>query len=195
MLGFSNQSNAQELILFQIPSSAPQIKIAAKAGDTKSVALYKRSDNQIKTAIIKSFYNEFDYCPVFFFMTEDYDAVLAKEFDKVTFYNHAGKQALLPADLKDYKIANIRFFPKELNSTTVDGKEVYQETTEDRFGKGIILNNDQFEPVKGRLRFTPCKIMKRGSFLSPKNRYYVFRGVGAFNRKVHKIGLLANPID
>jgi len=181
-------TNAQDFILFQLPSSTSQIKAAETVGDAKAVVVFKRSDSQIKQAIIKSFQEDFTYCTVYFFSSDDYDKVKSKDFEKVSFYNKKSELTTLPKEMTNYQIANISFFPKELTKVEKNGEEVYEQGVEDHFGKGIILNDKAFKPVKGKLRFTPCKITRRGSILNPRKRYYVFKGVESFNSRLLKFG-------
>ena len=177
---------AQQAILFQIPSSSSQIKYAESQGDQKSVAHYKRSDNQIKKAIFKNFKGYFNFCPVYFFKSANYDDVKKGDLKSVQFYNDKGEEVSVPAGLKDYQVANISFFPKVLNKVVKDGVEVFEEAPEDHFGIGIIINNIKFVPIMGKMRFTPCKIFKRGSIFNRKKRYYEFRGAESLNRKLFK---------
>ncbi len=182
------QSQAQKAILFQYPSSSTQIKIAQERGDAKTVAFYKRSDNQIKHAIIKNFRQEFDYAPVYFFSSDDYYKVKAKDYDNVAFVDNKMNPVVFPEDILDYNIATIGFFPKELTEVEDKGEEVLEEGVENHFGRGIILKNVDLTPVKGKLRFTPCKIGKKGNIFVRKKRYYVFKGAGSLNLRLLKFG-------
>jgi hypothetical protein len=191
-MAFSQKVTAQDVILFQYPTSSAQIAAAKKAGDQKTVDVYKRSDNQIKNAILKGFRNEFTFCPVYFFSSDDYEEVKNKKWDKVKFVDHNLSPVQLGNDIQNYQLANISFFPRELNKVVKDQTEIFEEEPENRFGIGIILNTPEFEPVLGKLRFTPCKIAKRGSIFTPKKRYYVFNGAASFNKKLSKFGSLSN---
>lgn len=186
----SQESVAQKALLFQIPSSAGQIEAAQSAGDDKTVAIYKRSDNQIENAIMRSFKAEFGYCPVYFFHGSDFDKVKNKELSEVQFYAKDGSKVMIPKDLKDYRIANISFYPKITYQVKdgMTGETVAQEETQNFYGKGIILYNKNFEPLIGKLRFTPCKIYKRGSLFNKNKRYYDFKGAGTLNKRLQKFG-------
>ncbi len=186
---FFSNVKAQKAILFQIPSSSAQIKYETSRGNDKAVAQYKRSDNQIKHAIYRNFKEFFTYCPVYFFSSSDYEHVKNHKLQAVTFYNNLGKEVSLPTQLSDYKVANISFYPKVTKEITKeDGSVVLEESSEDHFGIGIIMNDTTFNPVLGKLRFTPCKIFKRGSIFNRSKRYYEFRGAQSLNRKLLKHG-------
>jgi len=187
-LAFSQKVTAQDVILFQYPTSSAQIAAAQKEDNQKTIDVYKRSDNQIKNAILKGFRNEFSYCAVYFFSSDDYEAVKNKNWNAVNFIDHNRAAVKFSDSIEDYKLANISFFPRELSKVVNNGEEVYEEATEDRFGIGIILNTPDFKPVKGKLRFTPCKITKRGNIFTPKKRYYVFNGAASFNKKLERFG-------
>ncbi len=175
---------AQKPILFQIPSSNAQIEAANTLGDTSLVEEYKRSDNQIKNAIYKDFRMYFEYGPVYFFQTKDAEDVQDGKLDKVSFEDNTGAPITLPQDLKEYYTANISFFPKVYRKTEQSGETILEETPENHFGLGIILRDENYQPLMGKLRFTECKIAKRGPWLNRKKRYYVFKGCEALNRKM-----------
>lgn len=186
---FSFSAIGQETILFQIPNSTAQIEYAQSTGDEKSVAEFKRSDKQIMVAIYRNFKAHFNFCPVYFFNSKDFEKVKNKNLSAVTFYNNKGEEVKLTNELKNYQIANISFFPKVVNKEVDNGVEVLKESAEDHFGRGIIMNSSNFNPVLGKMRFTPCKIFKRGSIFNKKKRYYEFRGAEALNRKLHRHGI------
>lgn len=189
-LFLSQDVAAQTAILFQIPSSAGQIEAAQSAGDEKTVAIYKRSDSQIENAIMRSFKAEFGYCPVYFFNASDYEKVKNKELSEVQFYAKDGTTVMIPKDLKGYSIANISFYPKITYDVKdgMTGETIAQEEPQNFYGKGIILYDQDFVPVLGKLRFTPCKIYKRGSLFNKKKRYYDFKGAGTLNKRLKKFG-------
>lgn len=190
MLHVSNTGFSQSAILFQIPSSTNQINVAESSGDTEMAAVYKRSDNQIRTAIMRNFKAEFTYCPVYFFSIDDYDKVKSQNLSEVEFYDLNGKKTKIPEDVTDYKLANISFFPKALFETkdNISGQKILSEEVDNRYGKGIILYDKNFEPLNGKLRFTPCKVFKRGSIFKRNKRYYDFRGAYSLQRKLKKHG-------
>lgn len=185
---FTKVSTGQDAILVQIPSSNVQIKAAEAAGDSDMVKMFKRSDSQIKNALIKDFRTNFSFCPVYFFEIKDVEAVKAKKFKQVTFYDNNVIATDEPEKIRDYYIANISFYPKEtVEVADNNGTSVREETgVEDHFGLGIILRNQAYEPVKGKLRFTSCRIGKRGSVFNKAKRYYVFWGSNLFSRKLAK---------
>lgn len=187
---FSDAVFAQSALLFQIPSSSNQIAAAQTMGDDKLVGEYVRSDNQIKHAIMKSFQAEFGYCPVYFFNASDYEQVKNKELDAVTFYAKDGKEVTIPSSIEDYRIANISFYPKETFEVkdAQTGETNIREGAENHFGTGIIIYNKNYKPIAGKMRFTPCKIFKRGSIFNKKNRYYDFKGAGTLNKRLAKYG-------
>jgi hypothetical protein len=175
-----------QIILFQIPSSSTQIEAAEQAGQHEVAKDFMRWDNQIKNAIFLDFSENYSFGPVYFFATEDADKIKKQDFSNVVFFNRSGENTQLPSNLGDYQIANISFYPKETIVKSKDGKDIIEESPENHTGQGIILRNKNYEPVTGKLRFTPCRIAKRGNIFKPKKRYYVFKGSSAFSDKLKK---------
>ena len=179
-------AHAQEVLLFQMPSSDAQIEAAQSVNDMDAVKLYQRSDNQIKHAIAKDFRTNFTFCPIYFFHSKDLEKVENKNFSNVVFYDNNLNETSVP-NAESYHIANISLFPKQTELVEkMNGEKVLEQTAESHFGLGIILRTMDYEAVDGKLRFTPCKIGKRGNIFNKKKRYYVFTGGYAFNRKMMK---------
>ncbi len=173
-------------MLFQLPSSMSQIEAAEAHGDTSAANQFRKSDMQIKHAILRDFKENYQYDSVYFFESADVDKLKNGKLDELLLLNLDGQQIQTPKKLQDYWIANVSFYPKEFIQVEKNGQTVEEETTEQHFGLGIILRNPNYAAVKGKLRFTPCKIAKRGSLFNKKKRYYVFWGAKPFNEKMVK---------
>lgn len=181
----------QYTVLVQVPSSRVQIEAALSVGDTKTADVFKRADQQIKTALIKDFRTNYAAGAVYFFEPEDAEHVINKRFDKVTFWDINKKEVPFTAPDNDtFYIANISFYPRETEVVSESGEEVVREQSdvESHLGLGIILRTADYEPVSGKLRFTACRIGKRGNIFDKSKRYYVFWGSAAFSRKLLKHG-------
>jgi hypothetical protein len=175
------------VILFMLNKSTNKIEALKKRALFTDIKDVEQIDNDINMSIIKDFSKKFKYCPVYFFYSDQYDLVKAKDWENVTFYDYehltSNKKIEIHA-LGNYYIAEVNYPPVQkyeevkpsvtmMNGTENGGGENEFANSHDY---GIVLYNENFEAVSGKLMFTNISLTKHGSLLKGKNRKYVFKG-------------------
>jgi hypothetical protein len=85
----SNQINQLQggALLIRLHTNAPSIESLRKLGDDKKANKIERKQIKLNTEVSVAFRNHFDFCPTYFFYSEQSVAVREKQFQSVDFLN------------------------------------------------------------------------------------------------------------
>ncbi|UTW61923.1 hypothetical protein KFE98_18195 [bacterium SCSIO 12741] len=75
------------VLLVRLMTRSKSINALEKAGNTKQADKIKAEQQQKNQQIIAAFQNYFDFCPVYFFLSDQTAEVKARNWDKVVFLN------------------------------------------------------------------------------------------------------------
>lgn len=197
-IGTKPQYPKPNAILVMLNESTNKIEALQKRGySNEQIKEVKEGDKQINTSLVKDFKNNFDFCPVYFFYNKDYDAVKNKEWDKVKFYDtDFNIYALNDAKNKlgQYYIAEVGY-PPIVNIAIIDKDNPPIRETDGFDGPEgsasrrdycLLLNDDQFKILEGKLGLTNISLRRVGNIFKPSTLTFRFIGADFFNRKLQK---------
>lgn len=70
-------------LLIILPTYQSRVKYLQSAGDTKMLDQLNRDTKNVWKSMLRDFGNYFTYCPVYFFVDSNYDAVIRQDFEGV----------------------------------------------------------------------------------------------------------------
>lgn len=186
------------VILFMLHVSTNKIDALERRGLKKDVLLVKQADKEINTSIIKDFSVSFSFCPVYFFYENQLEAVLKKDWDNVTFYDieHLTSPKKIEAQsFGNYFIAEVNYPPntnyKEIKADSKAANQADESPLEEpeyanSRDYGILLYDDNFKLLPGKLRFTNIALRQKGSIFNKDEREYFFSGAEKFDKILKK---------
>ncbi len=186
------------VILFMLHLSTNKIEALERRGLKNDVLLVKQADKEINTSIIKDFSVSFDFCPVYFFYENQLDAVLKRDWDNVTFYDieHLTSPKKIEAQsFGNYFIAEVNYPPNIAYKEVKEGSKAAERVDESPQEEpeyansrdyGIILYDDSFKLLPGKLRFTNIALRQKGSIFNKDEREYFFSGAEKFDKTLKK---------
>jgi hypothetical protein len=143
-------------LLVRLKTKTTTINALRKAGANARAEEIQRQQTEFNLNVIAAFRKNFNFCPIYFFYSDDSDNIRKKQFDQVTFLNdslHAdqaikfnGKE-FLTADFGTVEQDTAKYFSH--NSYEPDGN--FSVKKEDHYNggpsfsyEGLIIRNDKF---------------------------------------------------
>ena len=154
-------------------------------------------DRQTNYSIISDFKNNFSYCPVYYFYSTNYDAVKNKEWNEISFFDaehlDSPKQIEMNS-LGNYYIVEVNYPPAPVYEKIEDPNkplrlDFYSVTTPSYANArdySLIMYQDDFTLIKGKMAVTNISLRKVGSIFKPEGRKYRFIGAEDFQHKINK---------
>lgn len=110
-------------LLIRLKTGKNTIDAMLKAGQSEMAEKRQKQIDEENIRIIKSFRTEFDFCPVYFFYSDDSKFVADKQFEKVNFLNDS-----LQPDIT-VKLNPEKFFIAEWGNVQGDTASYYSHTS------------------------------------------------------------------
>jgi|LakMenEpi03Aug12_release.lakeMendotaPanAssembly.Ray.scaffolds.fasta_scaffold247107_2 hypothetical protein len=184
------------LILVMMNESSTKIEAYERRDMKEEVAKIKLSDQQTNLSIVRNFEKNFTFCPVYYFYSHDYDNVKARKWEDVTFYDAdllTTKKMIEVASLGNYFIAEVNYPPitdyEVIDPSKAGRKNDYLNGTEDYAGTRdycLLLYDDQFNLLKGKLGVTNISLRRTGNVFKPSTLQYQFSGADRLDDKLKK---------
>ncbi|MBP6455088.1 MAG: hypothetical protein KA275_00055 [Chitinophagaceae bacterium] len=183
------------VILFKLRTSTRKIEYLKKYGSADQVKEVQEDDRAYNKEIVRDFKENFTYCPVYFFYDSDYDLAQKNQWEKMTFYDAESfeKEKKIEAiGINNFYFADIGFYPADTN---LQAKEfwdaraqqyVYSSEVTSTNNYGIILYNEKFEALHGKMRFTDVIVSKKGNFMKKNAMRHYFEGAARLQKKALK---------
>lgn len=157
----------------------------------KEALILEAEDKDLNEAIMSDFSKNFKFCTVYFFYSEDFDHVKAKNWDLVTFMSspEMDKTSISSKinNAKTYFIGEVNY-PPIAQYKILNGKETKPESAADagyantNDPYGITLYYDNFVLLQSKLVYTNSDIRK----VSRKPKKIKFFGAEKLSTKLNK---------
>ena len=124
------------------------------------------------TATISDFKDNFDYCPVYFFMDTNVDFILKKQFDGILLGSNLNpaKNIDINSSNKNYVIVYYGYPTAQPNrEKVVSDSSKYINNSGEPMGRGLIITNDRMQQINYLY-----KLDYNGIFIGKKNRKYTY---------------------
>jgi hypothetical protein len=176
------------VILFMLHQSTKKIETLKRQGYLKESKIMELEDQDLNESIMNDMNAHFDFCPVYFFYSNQFEEVIGKKWKEVQFIS-AGKNSQLNAlEILEKNnaviyIAEVNYPPAQkypiLNGTAEKETSSYADGgyVNGRDPYGILLHKDNFELISSRLVYTNANIVK----LSRKPKKIKFMGAEKLN--------------
>lgn len=141
--GDSTRRKFPRILLLQLSAEQNRIAALAKTNNQKRLEEVTNDAYHVRKVMINDFRDHFDFCPVYYFIDTNADAIRNKHFDGILL-NADGSEATnleLNSNSNDYLIA-FYGFPVE-KGTNDHGAN----TASSLPGRGIVLLNSQYKQV------------------------------------------------
>ena len=183
------------VILFKLRTSTRKIDYLQKHGTAAQVKEVQEDDRDYNKEIVRDFKVNFTFCPVYFFYDNEYELAQKNQWEKMTFYDAESfeKEKKIEAiGINNFYFADIGFYPAD---TTLQSKEfwdprakqfVYSSEATSTNNYGIILYNEKFEAIHGKMRFTDVIVSKKGNFMKKNAMRHYFEGAARLQQKALK---------
>ena len=162
------------VILLQINTEQNRIRALEKNKRDKEVEIVKKDAAIISSKMKADFKENFNYCPVYFFMDTNQAMIRSRNFDGFLM-NVDGSIAknILTDSSKDFLIVYYGYPTYQSNRTKVVKKSYEMDTSRlfIPYGKGLIINNYRMEQVSYLYKFGFDNFFYR---LKKSNRKYIY---------------------
>ncbi len=111
------------VLLVRLHTKTKSIEALRKVGNIKLADKIEQEQSSLNLRIINAFKSDFNFCPVYFFFSDESKYILSREFDSISFIN----ANLLPD--KSIKPEIMNFFIAEFGSPSQDTTQYYSHTT------------------------------------------------------------------
>lgn len=177
-------------LLVRLKTGKNTIDAMLKAGQNEMAEKRQKLIDEENIRIIKAFRTEFDFCPVYFFYSDDSKLVAEKQFDKVKFLN----DSLQPDNT--VKLSPEKFFIAEWANVEGDTASYYSHTSYEPDGnfsqgpvyvyygggstdaKGLIVKDCRFYQLR-----SPFPFFVKNPFFRKKEKTEIYT-VRELNRKL-----------
>jgi hypothetical protein len=177
-------------LLIRLKTGKNTIDAMLKAGQSEMAEKRQKQIDEENIRIIKSFRTEFDFCPVYFFYSDDSKFVAEKQFEKVKFLN----DSLQPDNT--IKLNSEKFFIAEWGNVKGDTASYYSHTSYEPDGnfsqgpvyvyygggstdaKGLIVKDCRFHQLR-----SPFPFFIKNPFFRKKEKTEIYV-VRELNRKL-----------
>jgi len=153
------------VLLVRLKTGKSTIDAMQKAGKTKMAANRQKQVDEENKRIIKAFKDEFDFCPVYFFYSDDSHLLKDKNFESIVYVNDSAQ--------KDSNITtpSSQFSVTEFGSIGQDEGAIFDM-------QGLIIMNEEFVPLQKPFPF----FVKKSSLRNSKKS--IFIAVNKMNRNL-----------
>jgi len=153
------------VLLVRLKTGKSTIDAMQKAGKTKMAANRQKQVDEENKRIIKAFKDEFDFCPMYFFYSDDSRLLKDKNFESIVYVNDSAQ--------KDKNISPqfSRFFVAEFGSVGPNEGAIFDM-------QGLIIMNDELVPLQKPFPF----FVKKSSLRNSKKS--IFIAVNKMNRNL-----------
>lgn len=180
------------ILLVRLKTGKNTIEAMLKAGQNQMAENRQKQIDSENKRIVNAFRAEFDFCPVYFFYSDDSKFVAEHSFDRVTFLNDS-----LQPD-KNIKIATKKFYTAEFGNVSSDTTGYYSHSTYEPNGnfsqgpvyvyygggttdaKGLIIKDDMFYQLR-----RPFPFFVKNPFFRKKQKTEIFT-VKEMNKRLWK---------
>ena len=175
------------VILFMLHQSTKKIETLKRQGYLKESKIMELEDQDLNQSIMNDMNAHFDFCPVYFFYSNQFDEVIGKKWKDVQFISSSNTQ-LSALDMLENSnaviyIAEVNYPPAEkyplLNGTAEKESSSYADGgyVNARDPYGILLHKDNFDLIRSKLVYTKSNVVK----LSRKPKKIKFIGCEKLN--------------
>ena len=175
------------VILFMLHQSTKKIETLKRQGYLKESKIMELEDQDLNQSIMNDMNAHFDFCPVYFFYSNQFDEVIGKKWKDVQFISSSNTQ-LSALDMLENSnaviyIAEVNYPPAEkyplLNGTAEKETSSYADGgyVNARDPYGILLHKDNFDLIRSKLVYTKSNVVK----LSRKPKKIKFIGCEKLN--------------
>jgi hypothetical protein len=180
----------KSFLLVRLKTGKSTIEAMLKAGQNEMAEKKQKLIDEENLRIIKSFRTEFDFCPVYFFYSDDSKFVKEKQFEKVNFLN----DSLQPDNT--VKLNSEKFFIAEWGNVKGDTASYYSHTSYEPDGnfsqgpvyvyygggstdaKGLIVKDCRFYQLR-----SPFPFFVKNPFFRKREKTEIYT-VRELNRKL-----------
>ena len=167
--------------------STKKIETLKRQGYLKESKIMELEDQDLNQSIMNDMNTHFDFCPVYFFYSNQFDEVIGKKWKDVQFISSSNTQ-LSALDMLENSnaviyIAEVNYPPAEkyplLNGTAEKESSSYADGgyVNARDPYGILLHKDNFDLIRSKLVYTKSNVVK----LSRKPKKIKFIGCEKLN--------------
>lgn len=111
------------VLLVRLHTKTKSIEALRKVGNVQLADKIEQEQSSLNLRIINAFKSEFNFCPVYFFFSDESKHILNREFDSISFIN----ASLLPD--KNIKPKIVNFFVAEFGTPSQDTSQYYSHTS------------------------------------------------------------------
>jgi len=188
---FVTKDDKPTVILFMLHQSTKKIEILKRKGYLKEAKIVELEDQDLNESIMNDIHLNFNFCPVYFFYSNQFENVIDKKWKEVQFISSINDTNLNAIELieKDNAviyIAEVNYPPTEkyptLNGTAEKQSSSYADGgyVNNRDPYGILLHKDNFDLIASKLVYTKANIVK----LSRKPKKIKFFGAEKLNARL-----------
>lgn len=142
--GDSTRRKFPRIVLVQLSAEQNRIAALTKTNNQKHIEEVKNDAQQVREVMINDFHDRFDFCPVYYFIDTNAEAIKNKQFDGVLLNADGTKATDLPLNKnsKDYLIV-VYGYPDEKTNKN----EPVTNQASSLPGRGIVLFNSEYKQV------------------------------------------------
>jgi hypothetical protein len=133
-------------LLVQLKTEQNRIKAITAAGDMKAVEAVQNDAKGVSTAMINDFTDNFDYCPVYYFLDINMDQVKSRSF-KGVLMNADGSTVDQPVISDTSKNYFVVFYGYPESQSTPIKTASDQANTGQEMHRGLVVNNYKLQQV------------------------------------------------
>jgi hypothetical protein len=179
------------VILFMLHQSTKKIEAFKRKGYLKESKLMELEDQNLNESIMNDMNAHFDFCPVYFFYSNQFDEVTGKKWKDVQFISASKNSQLNALEILENSnaviyIAEVNYPPAEkypiLNGTAEKESSSYADGgyVNARDPYGILLHKDNFDLIRSKLVYTKSNVVK----ISRKPKKIKFIGSEKLNARL-----------
>jgi hypothetical protein len=135
-----------EVILFMLRKSENEIEGMRKRGMNDDIKRLIEEDSVLNSNMIASVSRNVTYCPVYFFYVEDLDAVKAKKWDQIIFFDGKGINSEINANIKkisDFLMVDYNYPPSDYEAAVfVGGRD-----------KGLFFYDENYKILNIKIKY------------------------------------------
>jgi hypothetical protein len=183
-------------ILFMLNKSTNKIEALKKRGLIEYIKEIEEQDEEINRSIMVDFSKNFKYCPVYFFYSDQLELVKKRDWENVIFSDYeslVSNKKIEVHNFGNYYIAEANYPPAPIYESANNGDEpslTGGEGPENDFANsrdyGIVVYDENFVPLKSKLRFVNISLTKTGNIFKSGSRKYRFIGAAKLTEALIK---------
>jgi len=139
----STRRKFPRILLLQLSAEQNRIAALTKANNQKQLEEVKNDAQRVRKVMINDFQDHFDFCPVYYFIDTNVEAIKNKQFDGILLNADGSKATDVPLNRNssDYLIA---FYGFPVEKTKID---TATNTASSLPGRGIVFLNSKYKQV------------------------------------------------